>query len=902
MSEKWAYWVKDALCDLNVGGVVGPLIPNLQDRLLIRGMGAEFPSGNQFDHDVRRRSNRVEFHIAGQRIPGEHGYRFFPSFYRHLFDTMKRTPVFDENGNLTPETAFNQLVGTPDPAIGFDDPPELITVKFRQFTTIADIQKTIRFFKEHARFTDRDLLQLQTHFLKYITSCKERRTMEAEAVSFWEYIHADRVEYSERAKSFLDGAPQALVAMSAKETDARTQYNILIQMLFKNPLEEFVADKTLNATTSDAWLDRWKKYLKRKGAQFYVGRLEGLTLNNEKDELVPIVTGSRKSRPVPEIDVEAEFSNSDSGFFVMALPFEQASTLIWEAFLKPDVHLQENRFTGPFRQLIDFDIFTARRTPEGVENDRKRNPRTGRPTNGKDPLRDISGIQYFMPNNYKIGDGHVYYSDAAWGLSSISQYGYFRDQLNITGRYIGQTSFDIGNWYKFDSEGDGNTAWNSTRQGLAQTTWDQALRTIEYRGSLISPEYYHLDQGLTFVIGPRDYPNSENTAAVDTTAAFRGNAVIKILGGEQNAKYTITLWGETDIPKLISSTAKAGTTVKQIRDELVSQINQSYIAHAIGLEEDSEFMISPISSSEIALIKVTGKRNEVIIVLNETRFNLEDLSKGVPGYNVEFGNSNIKIYSKSSPDRRGIGSFSVAAFHAELVGGPRLKIFLRAPMSSKRVSLAEIPLKTLEQAIVLDNANAYMINVPGQWRHRPGTRQGKINYAIDPAVLSDSLLRRWIPAGTYMATFTRLTTMESANESGRHAANAILQTLKDLPAPSPKIKALYSGQGKLFGDLCKVQDPEDCEPSDLELFKQLDEALVREGLPHVLDIFRIFELLESLPDDISMTDALEQIRGLTEGQFASAATLSRSSLNALEGAIRTQIDAMRMILAGSIFG
>ena len=150
-----------------------------------------------------------------------------------------------------------------------------------------------------------------------------------------------------------------------------------------------------------------------------------------------------------------------------------------------------------------------------------------------------------------------------------------------------------------------------------------------------SPEYYHLDR-TKFVIRPRDYPNSENTAAVDTTAAFRGNAVIKILGVEQNAKYTITLWGETDIPKLISSTAKAGTTVKQIRDELVSQINQSYIAHAIGLEEDSEFMISPISSSEIALIRVTGKRNEVIIVLNETRFNLEDLSKGVPGYNVEF--------------------------------------------------------------------------------------------------------------------------------------------------------------------------------------------------------------------------------------------------------------------------
>ena len=29
-------------------------------------------------------------------VPGEHGFRFFPSFYRHLFDTMARTPVFQD--------------------------------------------------------------------------------------------------------------------------------------------------------------------------------------------------------------------------------------------------------------------------------------------------------------------------------------------------------------------------------------------------------------------------------------------------------------------------------------------------------------------------------------------------------------------------------------------------------------------------------------------------------------------------------------------------------------------------------------------------------------------------------------------------------------------------------------
>src|ERR1700760_356452 len=30
------------------------------------------------------------------RLPGEHGVRFFPGFYKHVVDTMRRTPPFAE--------------------------------------------------------------------------------------------------------------------------------------------------------------------------------------------------------------------------------------------------------------------------------------------------------------------------------------------------------------------------------------------------------------------------------------------------------------------------------------------------------------------------------------------------------------------------------------------------------------------------------------------------------------------------------------------------------------------------------------------------------------------------------------------------------------------------------------
>jgi hypothetical protein len=701
----------------------------LNDRaLLVEGRGAA-PLGDQLDPLDRERSNRVEFLIVEQVVPGEHGFRFFPSFYRHLFDTMKRTPVFDKRGDQTLETADQQLVDTPDALIGFSNGEGLLPVKFRRFTTIQALRETIEFLKVKAEFSDRDVLRLQTHFLKYLTSCKQRRTKEAENCSLWEYIGADRVNYSDGAEVFIRETPQALVAMSAEEADARTQYNSVIQLLVDNPLERFIADRTLNGTTSEAWLRHWKDYLKRMGVKFFIGRLEGLRISQSQDgyEFMPTLGSAFPEYPeasnTPDIFPEdpkdwdkkdpkksrekiVERLTTDPDFFLMAVSFEEASRLVWEAYSQIRNSPVQIRFNGPFEQLRQFDLYTHRRDPSTNAVNRDRDPLTGRPTNPRDPLRDISGIQYFMPQNYRFGNGHVYYPKSPWALSSVSQLAFWRNRTWPIGEYIGQVSFDIGNWYRPGSEG--TTAWNSNRQHLAEETWKQASTSLEtlYALNLITPQYYHLDQGISFDCG-----------------------------------------------------------------------------------------------------------------------------------------------------------------------------------THQRV-----------------NANPYIINVPGQWSHRPGFFGGAgaghggralIWYAPPD---TDSLFRRWVPAGTYMATYTRLTTMEAANESARHAVNAILHTLLEPPDPH----LVFNGQGTLVGDLCDIWDPEDYELQDLKALKELDAALFREGLPHVLDIFRVIEFLEHLPEDVSIGNALEQIRRALEGQLQSAAAASLIGLDVLESAMSAHIQTMRALLHGSI--
>jgi len=67
---------------------------------------------------------------------------------------------------------------------------------------------------------------------------------------------------------------------------------------------------------------------------------------------------------------------------------------------------------------------------------------------------------------------------------------------------------------------------------------------------------------------------------------------------------------------------------------------------------------------------------------------------------------------------------------------------------------------------------------------------------------------RLVFAGTYMQTHTRITTMEAANESGRHAVNAILAA------------------STFQGERCAIFNSRACEPPDLKFLVELDQRFV----------------------------------------------------------------------------
>ena len=156
-----------------------------------------------------------------------------------------------------------------------------------------------------------------------------------------------------------------------------------------------------------------------------------------------------------------------------------------------------------------------------------------------------------------------------------------------------------------------------------------------------------------------------------------------------------------------------------------------------------------------------------------------------------------------------------------------------------------------KEFVVLRNDAEFFITVPGQWASRPGLVRnsdeiplgykklsadfGDRNPEIYYGTSRDCLLfKNWVPAGTYMATYTRMTTMEAANEFGRHAAATVIQKLLELAKRDMRGQPLG-----LVANFPQIWRVEDNEPPDLRFAKQLDKALCDANLPHVLDILGV---------------------------------------------------------------
>lgn len=409
-----------------LGGGVGGL--SAAHELIERGFEVTvYEAKNQFGGKARSLSV-PNTGIAGRKdLPGEHGFRFFPAFYRHLPDTMMRIPY---PGGVS---VFNNLVHATRIQVAREGvPPIVLTARIPQ--SLEDWTVSFKEIFSGIGVPDDEVLFFVDRLLTLLTSCPERRIAEYENIPWWTFI--DAANHSTAYQTLLGkGLTRSLVAVRAQEGSTRTAGYTLLQLLF-GILTYGGFDRLLSGPTNDVWLTPWLTYLQRRGIEFQ----SGTTVHAFETSAAGITA------------VVAETNGTTcritADYYISALPVEI--------------------MTG----LADDPL--KLRAPSLASLNKLR-------------TEWMNGIQFYLAQDVPLEYGHTVYADSPWAITSVSQRQFWKD-INLAGfgdgRVGGILSVDISDW---ETPGIvyGKTAMQCSTEEIKDEVWAQIKVHLNVEGGVI---------------------------------------------------------------------------------------------------------------------------------------------------------------------------------------------------------------------------------------------------------------------------------------------------------------------------------------------------------------------------------------------------------------------------------
>lgn len=465
-----------------LGGGVGGL--SAAQELAERGFEVTVYEARPDAFGGKARSIPVPGSAVGGRepLPGEHGFRFFPGFYRHLPDTMARIPSGQRTvtDHLVPSTRV--LLAQADGG------NEIVGIAERP-SSLDDFSVTIEFLRKVAGglgISGAELTWFISRLVTLLCSCDERRLEQWELISWWDYAGA--AQRSPAFQKFLaDGMTRTLVAARARELSARTGGLILCQLLFDLVRADGRLSRVLDGPTSEVWIDPWVAHLGALGVDLHVDR--PVTAINCDGQRITNVTVAGAAGPQTVV----------ADHYVSAMPKEQFEKLITPALRAAD------------------------------------------PALGRVPrleARWMNGIMFYLDRDVSLTHGHALFIDSEWSLTAISQAQFWSDDVKLTqrgdGRVDGILSVDVSEW-----ERPGRTvpeiAKRSTAQEIRTEVWAQIVAHID-DGSLDEANVLHWFIDPAVEIGPhqpgKPRPDSHNREPllINTIGSWanRPDAVTKI--------------------------------------------------------------------------------------------------------------------------------------------------------------------------------------------------------------------------------------------------------------------------------------------------------------------------------------------------------------------------------------
>lgn len=366
------------------GGIAGLTVAH---ELLARGVPVTlYEARGESELGGKCRSQYFESDkIPGSRLPGEHGFRFFPGWYVNVPNLMRRIPL-QIGGPLDPErlidkgfeqSVANRLVASETMGMSWPGQPMgVVDLGAPDLSNPLELGRWLfQFWRVFggAGIGFGDAARLSFGFVKFLSTCEARRESELDAQSLWEYLECDKLSVA--AQSAMRVLPKSLVAMNAREGNARTFLNTLYLMCTEWTVPGQAPHRVLNGPTSETWLEPWRKVLEKLGISWHFEtRVTHLEANDQG------VTGLYLDGGTQPI--------THSRGYVLAVPIEAAHHM-----------------------LAASPTVTAR-CPD-AKNLATLDPRACTST--------MTGVQLFFAEPTNTIKGHFALCESEWGLTAVSQ-------------------------------------------------------------------------------------------------------------------------------------------------------------------------------------------------------------------------------------------------------------------------------------------------------------------------------------------------------------------------------------------------------------------------------------------------------------------------------------------------
>ncbi|OBE93644.1 twin-arginine translocation pathway signal protein [Mycolicibacterium elephantis] len=381
-------------------------------------------------------------------LPAEHGFRFFPGFYKNVTNTMRRIPFpGNRNGtweNLTRATSYlHSGLGRSDLTVPL--PLPLPTIP-NPITPEVFIESVTTVFETLFRLPPLEAVYAAQKLVVYVTSSNERKLGQWENMTWEDYIGANRKSH-EYNRYLADGIIRNLAASKSKDASAHSiglvgEASVWSILMFGNDIDGKGFDRVLNGPTSSQWLDPWVEHLRDQGVQFRVGQaLARLTPNGKHIESATVVSQGGIPQPVV------------ADWYISAIPCEKLA-----AVLTPDVIEADP-------QLANIALLRT---------------------------EWMNGLMFYLKDRVDVTKGHVNYVDSGWAITSISQEQFWKKSLTEYGDGTVRDCLSaiISDW-STPGNFNGKSARDCTPQEIAQEAWQQIKAHLNDTHKVLDDDMLH---------------------------------------------------------------------------------------------------------------------------------------------------------------------------------------------------------------------------------------------------------------------------------------------------------------------------------------------------------------------------------------------------------------------------